>query len=212
MAPRIAGLWAVPQYVDLMGARSREGLPEALRRADPMVVPPIVDLTGEQPSAELTGEPSIAVVRIMVALTVPITGLVPLRQASRLGRLPVPRRRAIATTRPIVPRHRTIIRHTDRSPDQAVPLQHDELLRRCGAHSSGAVFPEISYRWFAGAETEDAARVGANPEIVLGSRSREKGGYSSRGLTLAVGCRRWPGSASRAIESSHKKLRHSRKG
>ena len=106
-----------------------------------MVVPPIVDLTGEQPSAELTGEPSIAAVRIMVALTVPITGLVPLRRASRLGRLPVPRRhRAIATTRPIVPRHRTIIRHTDRSPDQAVPPQHDELLRRCGAHSSGAVF------------------------------------------------------------------------
>ena len=141
MAPRIAGLWAVPQYVDLMGARSREGPPEALRRADPMVVPPIVDLTGEQPSAELTGEPSIAAVRIMVALTVPITGLVPLRRASRLGRLPVPRRhRAIATTRPIVPRHRTIIRHTDRSPDQAVPPQHDELLRRYGAHSSGAVF------------------------------------------------------------------------
>ena len=111
---RIAGLWAVPQYVDLMGARSREGLPEALRRADPMVVPPIVDLTGELPSAELTGEPSIAAVRIMVALTVPITGLVPLRQASRLGRLPVPRRhRAIATTRLIATHHRTTIRHTN---------------------------------------------------------------------------------------------------
>ena len=151
---RIAGLWAVPQYVDLMGARSREGLPEALRRADPMVVPPIVDLTGEQPSAELTGEPSIAVVRIMVALTVPITGLVPLRQASRLGRLPVPRRhRAIATTRLIVPRHRTIIRHTDRSPDEAVPPQHDEVLRRCGAFKR-CRFPEISYRWFPGALIE----------------------------------------------------------
>src|SRR5215467_13397305 len=123
-----------------MGARSREGPPEALRRADPMVVPPIVDLTGERPSAELTGEPSIAAVRIMVALTVPITGLVPLRRASRLGRLPVLRRhRAIATTRPIVPRHRTIIRHTDRSPDQSVWKVASGAMGLTAANASPAV-------------------------------------------------------------------------
>src|SRR5215831_13758914 len=80
-----------------------------------MVVPHIADLMGEQPSAELTEEPSIAVVRTMLAYTVPITGPVPLRQVSRSGRLPVQRpHRVIATTRHIATRHRTIIRHTDR--------------------------------------------------------------------------------------------------
>src|SRR5215831_17119133 len=60
-----------------------------------MVVPHIADLMGEQPSAELTEEPSIAVVRTMVAYTVPITGPVPLRQVSRSGRLPVQRRHRV---------------------------------------------------------------------------------------------------------------------
>jgi hypothetical protein len=97
-----------------MGARSLEDLPEALPHADPTVVPPIVDLTGEQPFAELTEGPSIAVVRIMVAFTIPITGPVPSRRVSQLGRPPAPQRhRAIATTRLIATHHRTTIRHTN---------------------------------------------------------------------------------------------------
>ena len=68
------GLWAALQYADLMEARSREGLLAALRRADPTVGLPIVGLTGEQRFAAHMEGPSIAVARIMVALTVPIRG------------------------------------------------------------------------------------------------------------------------------------------
>ena len=81
--PPIAALWAVLQYVDLMEAPSHEGLQEALRRADPTVALLIAGLTGEQLFAELTAEPSIAVVHIMVAFTVRITGPVPLLRLTR---------------------------------------------------------------------------------------------------------------------------------
>ena len=103
----IAGQWAVPQYVDPMGARSPEGLLVALRLADPTVVPPTVAHTAEQPSAEHTEEqPSL-----LVASIDHIMALVRLQRVSRLARLRVRRRlRPIATTRLTATQH-PIITH-----------------------------------------------------------------------------------------------------
>ena len=107
----IAGQWAVPQYVDPLGARSPEGLLVVLRLADPTVVPPTVAHTAEQPSAEHTEEqPSL-----LVASIDHIMALVRLQRVSRLGRLPVRRRlRPIATTRLIATQHPIIIRRPGR--------------------------------------------------------------------------------------------------
>jgi hypothetical protein len=106
----IAGQWVAPQYVDLMGARSREGQLVVLQLVDHMVVPHIVAHTAEPQCAGPT-----AAVPIMVGVTDPIMEPVRLQRGSQLGRLPVPLRlQPIATIRLTATRHRIIIRHPGR--------------------------------------------------------------------------------------------------
>jgi hypothetical protein len=140
----IAVQWGVRQYVDLMGARSPEGLLVVLRLVEPMVVPPIAAHMAVQRFAERTeGQPSL-----LVVFTVHITALVPLQRVSRLARLPVPRRLRLIAIHPLTAtRHHTIHHRPTRERGTHAGLQtHSNCEGQVRLSPGNAIRPQHSIR------------------------------------------------------------------